>query len=98
MDHATHSTFSYSSNKIFLGNFLVMFSNTLAFDVIGNRLPATEFLVGMIFITAFCQVYLYGRWIWDISHILKIKIFQVKSMKVEDQEEKQSLNPESAIN
>jgi hypothetical protein len=87
MAHATHETFTYWNNMIFIGNFLMMFFNTLTFHIVGDRIPSYEFLVGMIVLTGVCQVYLYLRWIMDITLILGIRVFFVKPVTAQGEAE-----------
>lgn len=100
MDHACHTTFTYWRNLVYVMNFFAMFFNSLTFEIVGRRLPAEEFLLALCVITLFCQLYLYFRWIFDLTYILKIRMFFVKPAQVTQDIEtsyvsEDSLNPQS---
>jgi len=83
MDHACHSTFSYWKNMIFILNIFAMFFNSLTFEIVGQRLPANDFLLTMVLVTVVCQLFLYLGWIVDLTFILKVRMFFVKKVPEE---------------
>lgn len=83
MDHACKTTFTYWKNLIFMMNLAVMFFHSLCYEIVGEKLPAKDFLLTMLCITLFFQLYLYLRWIVDLTYILNIRMFFLKPVPVE---------------
>lgn len=87
MDHACKTTFTYWKNLIFMMNLAVMFFHSLAYEIIGEKLPARDFLATMLVVTLFCQLFLYLRWMVDLTYILKIRMFFVNPIQVVEETE-----------
>ena len=68
-------------------NLAVMFFHSLAYEIIGEKLPARDFLATMLIVTLFCQLFLYLRWMVDLTYILKIRMFFVKPVEVVEETE-----------
>ena len=83
MDHASKTTFTYWKNLIFMMNLAVMFFHSLTYEIVGEKLPARDFLLTMLVVTLAFQLYLYLRWIIDLTYILNIRMFFVKRITVE---------------
>jgi len=82
MDHASKTTFTYWKNLIFMMNLAVMFFHSLTYEIVGEKLPARDFLLTMLVVTLLFQLYLYLRWIIDLTYILNIKMFFIKRVAV----------------
>ena len=84
--HAIESTFSFWTNKIFIGNLLIISANCTVYQITGSRLPGFQFLTGLIIMTFCAEFIQHCAWAIDIAYVLKIKIFQLKP-KTTDLEE-----------